>query len=81
MIEYCERFNIQFQDYCINLDKRRRALNLTFAFQRPLKNFSYNYRAICPYHLTKIIQTFLTFDTEIYHYAFIFSNDNEKEIP
>ena len=78
MSDYCARFNKEFQSFFCSLDKRRRVLNLTFAFQKPLKNFSYNYRAICPYHLSKIIQTFLTVDTEIYHFAFIFSNDNKN---
>ena len=80
MIDYCRRFNTDFSNYFLKFDKRRKLLNLTFAFKKPLKNFSYNYRVICPYHLSKIIQTFFTNEAEIYHYCFIFSNDKENDI-
>jgi len=75
MVDYCLRFNTEFEKYFHKLDNKRRIYNVTNAFKKPLKNFSYSYRAICPYHLSTIVQTFFTKDTEIYHYAFIFSND------
>ena len=78
MDNYCKRFNDEFESYFLKLDRKRRVLDLTYAFKKPMKNFSYLYKAISRYHLSKIIQTFITRDAEIYHYSFIFSNDNEN---
>ena len=80
MDDYRSRFNNEFNTYFHNLDCKKRVYNITYAFQKPLKDFSYNYRTISPYNLIRIIQTFFTKDTEIYHYLFIFSNDKEKKI-
>ena len=80
MLDYCKRFNVEFGNYFMKLDRRRRVFNSTFTFKKPLKDFSYNYGTICPYHFSKGIQTFIINDAEIYHYLFIFSNDKESDI-
>ena len=75
MSNYCNRLNKEINTKIIEIDKSKSCLNITFAFKKPLKDYNYNYKTNCPYHLSKIIQTFFTSDTEIWHFLFIFSND------
>ena len=75
MDEYCARFNKEITKKIAEMRSKRRCLNIIFTFKKPLQNFSYNYRTKCNIHLTNIIQTFFTSDTEIWHFLFLFSND------
>ena len=72
MNDFCARFNKERNNYILQLDKSRRIFCLTFSFKKPMKDFSYNYKAICPYQMNKIIQTFTTQDIEVLHFLFIF---------
>ena len=76
MTNYCERLNNEHHNKILLIDNTRRIFSLTYALKKPIEDFSYNYKAIYPYQLSKIIQTFSTSDTEIWHFLFIFSNEN-----
>ena len=77
MSDYCLILNNEHSNRILQIDNTRKIFLLTYAFKKPIQNFIYNYKSICPYELSKIIQTFSTSDTDIVHFLFIFSNENK----
>ena len=75
LTDCCVRLNKELNKSILEVDRRRRCLNMTFAFKKPLKDFSYNFRMKSSFDLARIIQTFFTADTEVYHLLFMISND------
>jgi hypothetical protein len=71
----CKKLNTETNKYILGLDKSRNCLNMTFAFKKPLKDFSYNFKVKQSYDLARIIQTFITSETEIWHFLFLISNN------
>ena len=72
----CIRLNKEVETNILEIPSGRRFLLLTFAFKRPVKDISYFYKVKPPFELSRIIQNFVTNDTEILHFLFIVSNDN-----
>ena len=75
LTDCCVRINEELNNSILEVDRRRRCLNITFAFKKPLKDFSYNFKIKSSFDLSRIIQTFFTPDIEVYHLLFMISND------
>ena len=71
----CKNLNNRIVDNILESDKRRRCLNITFAFKKPVKDFSYNYKLKSSYDLTRIIQSFVTTEIEVWSFLFLVSNN------
>lgn len=61
----CNDLNNQIADNILELDKKRKFLHITFAFKKPVKDFSYNYKMKSSYEMTRIIQTLVTTEIEV----------------
>lgn len=75
MSDCCKKLNKEIDKIILDLDKSRYSLSITFAFKKPLKDFSYNFKWKATYDLARIIQTFITSETEIWHFLFLISNN------
>lgn len=73
--ECCLSFSNDMIDNILTMTKTKRCLNIIMPFQKPVKNFSYNYKIKKSYDLSKIIQTFVTTEIEVWNFLFIISND------
>ena len=71
----CGKLNNEINEYLLEIDKSRKCLNITYAFKKPLKDFSYNFKMKASYDMARIIQTFMTSETEIWHFLFLISKD------
>ncbi len=71
----CKKLNKEIDKIILDLDKSRYSLSITFAFKKRLKDFSYNFKWKATYDLARIIQTFITSETEIWHFLFLISNN------
>jgi hypothetical protein len=64
----CTKLNKETDKIILDLDNNCNCLNITFAFKKPLKDFSYNFKGKASYDLARIIQTFITSESEIWHF-------------
>jgi hypothetical protein len=71
----CKNLNNKIVDNIFESDKRRRCLIITFAFKKPVKDFSYNYKLKSTYDMVRIIQTFVSTEIEVWSFLFVVSND------
>ena len=71
----CKKFSKNMDDYILDLDKRRKCLKIIFAFKKPVKDFSYNYKLKSSYDMVRIIQTFVSTEVEVWSFLFVVSND------
>lgn len=73
--ECCIRLNKEVGSNILKIFTLKRFLIITYAFKKPATDFSYNFKTKPPFNLSKIIQTFVTDDIEVWHFLFIVSND------
>lgn len=73
--ESCVQFSNNMINNILTMTKTKRCLSLIMPFKKPTKNFSYNYKIKKTYDLSKIIQTFVTTELEVWNFLFIISND------
>lgn len=75
MSDYCDRMNKEHMSNIHEFDKQSIYLFITFAINKPLKNFAFIYKTNWKNKLNEIIQTFQTSKREIFHFVFMFTTD------
>ena len=75
LTDCCKNLNNKIVDNILESDKSRKCLTITFAFKKPVKNFSYNYKLKSTYDMVRIIQTFVSTEIEVWSFLFVVSND------
>ena len=73
--DLCKNFNDKMDNCILESDKRRKCLKIIFAFKKPVKDFSYNYKLKSNYDMARIIQTFVSTEIEVWSFLFVVSND------
>ena len=74
MTDCCKKLNDEVNKTILELDRRRKCLNITFDFKKSFKDFSYNFNIKPSYELS-IIEVFIVTEAEIWHFLFIISKD------
>lgn len=75
LTDCCKNLSNKIVDNILESDKRRKCLIIIFAFKKPVKDFSYNYKLKSTYDMARIIQTFVSTEVEVWSFLFVVSND------
>ena len=75
LTDCCKNLNSKIVNNILQSDQRRRCLVITFAFKKPVKDFSYIYKLKSNYDMARIIQTFVSTEIEVWSFLFVVSND------
>ena len=75
LTDFCQNFSDKMDNCILESDKRRKCLKIIFAFKKPVKDFSYNYKLKSNYDMARIIQTFVSTEIEVWSFLFVVSND------